>query len=286
MQLQLHRMDLRLFLVGREDAGLRAGNGDCAGQVGIIGVKNIKRTFRIPLHAGHAIIALRPHPFQIRRKAQSEIRGTQAVKFEQHHRSRARRRVTGRKHDLAHREPDMRIRNDGAVGADFDLRGLPVHVDGHVVAFDVGFDGQVREQLDGQQPSFEGAVLSSGQHTAFARYGKGLLRFGVGTNHRAGIIERKRGNGSEARGLAWLEAVIAEATASSMVEAMRKVVRRLYIVWSFACGSKPTVYSGSAYLCRRGCAAMNSVAPYFGVDYMVFHSILCLRVRMEKNIRW
>ena len=53
----------------------------------------------------------------------------------------------------------MGVGNDGAIGANFDLRGLLVHVDGNGVALDIGFDGEVRKQLDGQNPGFEGAVL-------------------------------------------------------------------------------------------------------------------------------
>ena len=51
VQLELNRMDLGPFLVGSKDAGLRAGNGDCAGQVGIIGVQHIvtiRRGFPTP----------------------------------------------------------------------------------------------------------------------------------------------------------------------------------------------------------------------------------------------
>jgi hypothetical protein len=65
---------------------------------------------------------------------------------------------------------------DGAVGADLDLRGLLIHVDGHGVALDVGLDGQVREQLDRQHPGLECAVLLAQHDAALAGHGEGLER--------------------------------------------------------------------------------------------------------------
>ena len=56
------------------------------------------------------------------------------------------RRSVGRKHDLAHGEPDMRISDDGSVRPDFDLGRLLVYVDGDRVALDVGFDGEVARE--------------------------------------------------------------------------------------------------------------------------------------------
>ena len=42
------------------------------------------------------------------------------------------------------------------------------------VAFDVGFDGEVREELDGQDPGFEGAVLLADEDAVFAGDGEGF----------------------------------------------------------------------------------------------------------------
>ena len=100
---------------------------------------------------------------------------THAVELKQHHRSRSRHRVARRKHDLAHREADVRVRNDGAVRANLDLRCLAVHLDRDRVALDVGLDGEVRQQLDGQQPRFESAVLLADKNAALAGNGEGLF---------------------------------------------------------------------------------------------------------------
>ena len=42
VQIKLDGMDLGSLLVGSQNARLRAGNGDCAGQVGIVGVQHIE----------------------------------------------------------------------------------------------------------------------------------------------------------------------------------------------------------------------------------------------------
>ena len=73
-----------------------------------------------------------------------------------------------------------------------------------------------------------------------------------------------------------LEALIAEATASSMAEAMRIVERRLSIVSSFECDSKPTVYSGFWALCIWEYA--NVFIRHFGHKRYEF-SYIPLRVR-------
>ena len=42
VEFELDGMDLGALLVGREDAGARAGNGDGGGEVGIVGVEDVE----------------------------------------------------------------------------------------------------------------------------------------------------------------------------------------------------------------------------------------------------
>jgi hypothetical protein len=93
------------------------------------------------------------------------------------------------------------VGNYGAIGADFDGGGLLVDVDGDAVAFDVGFDCEVGEDLDGENPGFEGAVLLADDDAVLAGDGEGLERLCVGADHGAGVVEcdggyrRKAGRG-------------------------------------------------------------------------------------------
>ena len=199
VQLQLDRVDLGPLLIRRQDAGPRAGHGHRAGQLGIVGVQHVISAHRpiYPLGAGRALAALRPHPAHLGRKAQGEVGGPHAVELEQHHRPGPGRALRGRKHDLAHGKADVRVGDDGAVGAHLHFRCLPVHVDRHRVALDLGLDAEVREQLDGQDPRLEAAVLLAHHHAAFAGHGEGLFRLRMGLNHGTGSEERNGGNGVE-----------------------------------------------------------------------------------------
>ena len=88
----------------------------------------------------------------------------------------------GGKHDLANGEADVAVGDDGAIGADFDFCGLLIHIDGDGVALDLGLDGHVREELYGERPGFEDAVLLTENDGALAGNGEGLLSFGVGAD--------------------------------------------------------------------------------------------------------
>ncbi len=60
------------------------------------------------------------------------------------------------------------------VRTDFDVGGLLVDVDGDGVALDVGFDGEVTEELDGEDPRLELAVLGADEDAARPSDGEGL----------------------------------------------------------------------------------------------------------------
>ena len=107
VQLQFSGIEFGPLLVRRQNAGLRAGNRHRRGQVGIVGMQHVKSAPRDPLRVGNAVVSFRPHPAQLRGKAKSEVGGMQAIKFEQHHRPRARPAPVGRKHDLAHGKCDV-----------------------------------------------------------------------------------------------------------------------------------------------------------------------------------
>ncbi len=69
---------------------------------------------------------------------------------------------------------------------------LLVDVDGNGVALDVGLDGEVAEDFDGQDPGLECAVLLAEEDAALAGDGEGLESFGVGLDDGAGGVERNR----------------------------------------------------------------------------------------------
>jgi hypothetical protein len=74
---------------------------------------------------------------------------------------------------------------------------LGVDVDGDGVAFDVGLDGEVREELERHEPGFEGAVLLAQDYAALSGYGEGLLGFGVLTEDWAFGAEFEAVDGME-----------------------------------------------------------------------------------------
>ena len=150
-----------------------------------------------PFNSGNTLIAFWPHPAQLRREAEDELRRMHAVKLKQHHGSSAGRRAIRRKHDLSNSKSDVTICNDGAVGAYFHLGGLLVHVDGNGVALDIRLDSEVRQQLDGKNPGFKCAVLLAEDNAPFTGDCKRLLSFGVRANHRARAFECDGGKGVE-----------------------------------------------------------------------------------------
>ena len=93
----------------------------------------------------------------------------------------------------------MGVGDGGAVGPDLDGGGLAVDVDRDGVPIDFGLDGEVREELDGQHPGLEGAVLLADQHAALAGDGEGLVGLYLGLDDRTGGVEGYGRNGGEGR---------------------------------------------------------------------------------------
>ena len=68
----------------------------------------------------------------------------------------------------------MGVGDGSVVGEDVDLGGGGVEFDGDGVAVDLGADGEVAEELDGQDPCLEGAFLLADEDPAGAGDGEGL----------------------------------------------------------------------------------------------------------------
>jgi hypothetical protein len=205
MQLQLDGIVLGTLLVGSEDARLCAGNGKGAGEVRVVSVQDVEAAPGCfggnPLGAGDAFIALRPHPAQLRGKAEGEVGGMKAVKLEQDEGAGTGSDVVGRKHDLVDGEGGVGIGDDGAVRTDFDFGRLLVDIDGNRVTLDVSLDRQVREQLYREHPGFKGPVLLAEQDAALAGHGEWLEQFGVRPDQGTGVVEREEWNRGERLGL-------------------------------------------------------------------------------------
>ena len=207
VEFELDGINLGALLVGSEDAGARAGNGDGGGEAGVVGMEDIKAARslggvgagRDPFDAGDAFIALRPHPAQLGSEAEGEFGGMKAVELEKDNGAGAGRSVCRREHDLADGKGDVGVGDDGAVGPDFDLCGLLVDVDGHGVVLNLGLDGEVAEDLCGQDPGLECAVLLAEENAALAGYGEGLEGFGVGLDDGARGVEGDGEQGIENR---------------------------------------------------------------------------------------
>ena len=75
---------------------------------------------------------------------------------------------------MADGEAEVGVGDGGVVGADLDLGGLRVDGDGDAIALEIGLDGEVGEELDGEDPGFELAVLGTDEDAAGASYGEGL----------------------------------------------------------------------------------------------------------------
>ena len=163
VELQFDGMDLGALLVGSENAGSRAGNRDGRGESR--GSRRAGRRSRSsPPWNGFFSVCEAANPLgpgmtpslrmghmnsRFGSEAEGEVGGMEAVELEEDHGTGAGGAAFGRKHDLANREGNVRIGDDGAVGVDFNLGGLLVDVDGNRVAFDVGLDGEVGEDLMG-----------------------------------------------------------------------------------------------------------------------------------------
>jgi hypothetical protein len=208
VQFEFHWMDLGALLIGGEDAGLGSGNGEGSGEVGIVGVQNVKATRGRwivgiggdPFGAGCAFVALGPHPAEFGRKAEGEIGGVEAVEFEEDDGGCFRGASAGggwRKHHLSDGEGGVGIGDDGAVGAYLNGGGLLIDVDRDAVTFDVGFDREVGKKFDRKDPGFEDAVLLANEDAALTGDGEGLERLGVGVDCGAFMIEGHGSDGGE-----------------------------------------------------------------------------------------
>jgi hypothetical protein len=93
------------------------------------------------------------------------------------------------------------VGDDGAIGADLDGGGLLIDVDGYAVALDVGFDCEVGEELDGENPGLEGAVLLTNEEAALAGDGEGFGGTGGGAEDGAGGVKGEGGDGGEGLGV-------------------------------------------------------------------------------------
>src|SRR5271170_2197489 len=68
----------------------------------------------------------------------------------------------------------MAVGDGGMVGADFDVGCLGIDGNGHCVALNVGFDGETTQELYGEYPGFELAVLRADEDAAWTGYGERL----------------------------------------------------------------------------------------------------------------
>ena len=75
-------------------------------------------------------------------------------------------------------EAGVAVGDGGAVGEDFDICRLRIYGDGDGVALEVGFDGQVAQELYWEYPGLELAVLRAYDHALFAGYGEGVCGLG------------------------------------------------------------------------------------------------------------
>ena len=88
----------------------------------------------------------------------------------------------------------MAIGDGGVVGLDFDVGRLRIDGNRDGVAFEIGFDGEVTEELDGEYPRFEGAILSADQDAAIPGYGERLRGLGGAVDRQTGLGEREWGD--------------------------------------------------------------------------------------------
>src|ERR1017187_8574357 len=93
VQLQFDGVDLGPLLVGRQNAGGCAGNGDCGGEIGVVGVQDVVAARSTgpgrpaggpgdPFDAGDSLVALGPHPAQFGSETEGEVGGADAIEFE------------------------------------------------------------------------------------------------------------------------------------------------------------------------------------------------------------
>lgn len=209
VEFELDGVDLRALLIRGEDAGRCAWDGEGSGKVGVVGMEDVEATRRgwivrigrYPFGAGCAFVAFGPHPAEFGSEAEGEIGGMEAVELEEDDWAGFCGAGAGsgrREHDLADGEGGVGVGDDGAVGADFNGGGLLVDVDGDAVALDVGFNCEVGEELDGDDPGFEDSVLLADEDAALTGHGEGFQGLGVGVDDGTGNVESDGGDGRKA----------------------------------------------------------------------------------------
>ncbi len=205
-----------LFLVRSEDAGFAAGEGDGAGEVFKIGVEHVPAggvfggdtagargvvfgsVFMVveldPFGVDVAGYGRGPHRFDFRREGKGEGDGADGVELEERHDAGAilLRALVGEE-NFFQRESDVGISDGGVVGGDGNFSSGGVDVNGDIVAFDLGLDGEVTDELDGEDPGFEAAILLTEESATFAGDGEGFFRFDVLAESNGVVGERENG---------------------------------------------------------------------------------------------
>src|SRR5271168_3177097 len=170
-----------LLLVWRHNPRLRAGHPHGACQVRKVSMQHIKATRLLlhPLCRWQSLTALWPHWPHLRRKAECQIHWPCRINLKQDDRASTILRVIRRKHDLPHRERDMRIRDHRVIGKHLDLSCGGVQVDWHGVAFDIGTNAEMAEHLDRQHPCLKRPFLLPEKHAACPCNSKRFTRLNV-----------------------------------------------------------------------------------------------------------
>ena len=81
----------------------------------------------------------------------------------------------------------MAVGDGGVIGADFDVGGLRVDWDRDGVTLEIGFDGEMTEELDGEYPGLELAVLRAYDDALIAGYGEGVGGLGGARDGQLGF---------------------------------------------------------------------------------------------------
>ena len=126
----------------------------------------------------------RPHGTHLRREAEGEVERLDRINLKDDISARAVRHSLGREHRLPHRERQVRVGDDGSVRMNLNLGGVGLQIDGHRVAFDLGANGHVADQFDGQNPRFERALLLAEHNALRPRDGEGKTGNRVTPQHQ------------------------------------------------------------------------------------------------------
>ena len=209
MQLQLQRVCLRLFLIGRHDAWLGCRNRHGPGKIRVVRVQNICPTLSVPLGGEAPRAGLRPHRLHLRRKAEGQVHRLYRIDFKQHHRARPCGAVVWRKHCLPHCQPDVGVRNHRAVWIHMDGSRVRVQFNRHRVPFHLRPQREVAEQLHRQHPSLKRALLLAQHHALRTRNRKRLPCLHAALNRQASFGHMQRRKRMKSNGLGGCRGCIA-----------------------------------------------------------------------------